>query len=71
MDDDYIYGKNDLFALIIIMKQMLSKEEFSNLIEEIKHNLTNLDMNLKHIKIDKVLDRMGFPLNFSEIKDLD
>ena len=23
MDDDYIYGKNDLFALIIIMKQML------------------------------------------------
>ena len=71
MDDDYIYGKNDLFALIIIMKQMLSREEFNNLIAEIKHNLTNLDMNLKHIKIDKVLDRMGFPLNFEDIKNID
>lgn len=29
MDDEYIYGKDDLFALIIIMKQMLVKEEFS------------------------------------------
>ena len=70
MDDDYIYGKNDLFALIIIMKQMLSLEEFTNLMEEIRHNLANLEMNLHHIKIDKVLDRLGFPINYLEIKNL-
>ena len=70
MDDDYIYGKNDLFALSIIMKQMLSREEFNNLIEEINHNLKNLELNISHINIDKVLDRMGFPINYNEIKDM-
>ncbi len=71
MDDEYLYGKNDLFALIIVMKQMLNKEEFKNMIEEIRHNLENLDLNLHSIKIDKVLDRMGFPKNYLEIKELD
>ena len=67
----YIYGKNDLFALIIIMKQMLSHDEFSNMIEEIRHNFENLSMNLHTIKLDKVLDRMGFPINYYDIKNLD
>ncbi len=71
MDDEYIYGKDDLFSLIIILKQMLSKEEFGNMLEEIKHNLENLDMNLHTIKIEKVLDRMGFPVNYYELKNLD
>lgn len=71
MDDEYIYGKEDSFALIIIMKQMLSKEEFSNLIEEIKHNLENLGMNLHTIDVGKVLDRMGFPKNYYDLKNLD
>ena len=71
MDDEYIYGKEDSFALIIILKQMLSHEEFSNLIEEIKHNFDNLSLNLHTISIDKVLDRMGFPKNYYDLKNLD
>ena len=70
MDDEYIYGKNDVFALIIILKQMLSHEEFSNLIEKIRHNLNNLEMNLHSIKIGKVLDGMGFPRNYYDIKNM-
>lgn len=68
MDDEYIYGKDDLFALVIVLKQMLSDDEFSNFIEEIKHNIDNLEMNLHTIKVDKVLDAMGFPKNYYEIK---
>ena len=71
MDDEYIYGKDDLFALIIIMKQMLFKEEFSNMIEEIKHNLENLKINLHSIKLDKVLDKMGFPNNYYDLKNIE
>ena len=71
MDDEYIYGKEDSFALIIILKQMLSHDEFSNLIEEINHILENLSLNLHTISIDKVLDRMGFPKNYYDIKNLD
>ena len=70
MDDEYIYGKNDVFALVLILKQMLSDEEFSNFIEEIKHNLNNLEMNLHSIKIDKVLDGMGFPKNYYDLKNM-
>ena len=71
MDDEYIYGKNDVFALILVLKRMLSKEEFSNFIEEVKHNIDNLDLNLHSIKIDKVLDNMGFPKNYYELKNID
>ena len=70
MDDEYIYGKNDVYALVIILKKMLSFEEFSNLMEEIKHDLDNLELNLNCIKIDKVLDSMGFPKNYYELKNI-
>ena len=70
MDDEYIYGKNDVFALVIILKQMLNNEEFSNFYEEVKHDINNLEINLHSIKIDKVLDAMGFPNNYFELKNL-
>ena len=35
-----------------------------------KHNLDNLEMNLHSIKIDKVLDGMGFPKNYYDLKNL-
>ena len=66
-NDEYVYGKNDVFALIIIMKSMLKKDEFKNLVLEIKHNIDNLEMNLSSISINKVLDRMGFPVNWEEL----
>ncbi|MBQ9019669.1 MAG: Abi family protein [Bacilli bacterium] len=67
VDDEYVKGKNDLFALIIIMKQLLKKEEFKNMILEIDNILGSLDYNLNTIKIDKILDRMGFPLNWKDL----
>lgn len=66
-NDEYVYGKNDVFALIIIMKEMLKPDEFKNLVLEIKHNIDNLEMNLSSIGINKVLDRMGFPVNWEEL----
>ena len=70
-DGEYIYGINDLYALIIIMKQMLDNDDFINMIEEIKGNLRNLEYNLHTISIDKVLDRMGFPSNWEDIKNIE
>ena len=70
-NDEYIYGKNDVFALIIVMKHMLLYDEFKNLMLEIKHIFDNLKMNLKSIPIEKVYDRMGFPVNWEELIELD
>ena len=70
VNDEYIYGKNDLFALIIIMKQLLTYTEVKNLSIEISHVLENLEYNLRTIPINKVLDSMGFPENWKEIVDI-
>ena len=71
IDDEYVYGKNDLFALLIIIRQLLTSTEVKNLILEIEKVLNNLEYNLKSISIDKVLDRMGFPPNWKEIAGIE
>ena len=69
-DGEYIYGKDDLFALIIILKQLLRPEEFRLLINELSYEIDVLCGKLKVINIGKVLDTMGFPRNFRDILDL-
>lgn len=66
-DGEYIYGKNDLFALIIILKQLLDESDFSMMMREIEYELNHLDGRLNTIHIDKVLSIMGFPVNYKEI----
>ena len=67
MDGDYIYGKNDLFSLIIIFKILLDKKEFRIMMREIEYEIELLDGKIDSISINKVLDRMGFPQNYIEI----
>ena len=69
-DGEYIYGKNDNFALVIMMTQLLTDVEFKNMMTEVKHALDNLEYNLKTININKVLDRMGFPENYYQLVNI-
>ena len=64
---EYIYGKNDLFAIIIILRQMLRRDDFFMLMSEIEYEIQVLSDRLHTITIDKVLDRMGFPKNYGEM----
>jgi len=66
-EDEYIFGINDLFAIIIIMKQLLKEEDFVLMVNEISYELDILDGKLETIEIDKVLVEMGFPTNYKEI----
>ena len=70
-NNEYIYGKTDLFALLIIIKQMLQKEEFKNMSIELENVIETLNYNLSSIKIDKVLNRMGFPLNWKDLAKIE
>ncbi len=70
MNNEYIYGKNDLFSLIIILKDLLKPNEMKTLIIEIKKIIDNLEYNLKTIPINKILDYMGFPSNWEEIENI-
>jgi abortive infection bacteriophage resistance protein len=71
MDGEYIYGKEDLFAAIIILKQLLRSDDFTLLLNEISYELDILEGKLKVIPITKVLDKMGFPENYKELARLD
>ena len=71
MDGEYIYGKDDLFALIIILKRLLREEDFTLLINEFSYEIDILDGKINTIDIEKVLDRIGFPTNYKEIARLD
>ena len=64
------YGKNDLFAIIIICKLMLKKESFDKFIDLIKLDIDNLTEGLSTISIEDVLEEMGFPDNWYDIKDI-
>ncbi len=69
--DEYIFGKNDLFSLVIILKQMLSKEEFNEMIDEINHEVELLDEKVDVVPLESILNRIGFPGNWYKIKELD
>ena len=70
-DGYYLQGKNDLFALIIIMKQMLNNEDFKNMSIELDNIIETLNFNLRTISINKVLNRMGFPDNWKNIASIE
>ena len=67
MDGEYIYGKNDLFAVIIIFKILLNEKNFRLMMKEIEYEIELLDGKIDTIEIDRVLDRMGFPEDYMNI----
>ncbi len=67
LEGEYKYGKNDLFGLIIILKQVLSESKFNALMGELNYELDFLSGKLKTISINDVLEHMGFPTNYREI----
>ena len=71
IDDDFEYGKNDLFALIIILKEMLTKEEFDDMLYQIGYEVDILDGKVDSVSLKVILNKMGFPDNFREIKNID
>lgn len=70
MNGEYIYGKCDLFAVLIILKDMLFQDDFTLLMNEISYEIDRLSGRLKSIEIKKVLDRMGFPNNYKDLARL-
>lgn len=64
----YMYGKNDLFALLITLKIMLSENEFNTLYNKINGRIISLSKNLNIVSINEVLKIMNFPTNWQDIK---
>lgn len=70
-DDHYDYGKNDLFAVVIIMKRMLTKEEFNDFLFQVGYEIDILEGTIKSINPSTILEKLGFPENWRQINDID
>ena len=71
-DDEgiYKYGKNDLFAMTIILKQMLSEAEFTDFIREMEYEINLLDARVNTVSLNSILNRIGFPDNWVDISKI-
>ena len=70
-DDHYNYGKNDLFAVIIIMKRMLTKDEFNDFLFQIGYEIDILESSIKSVPASLILNKIGFPDNWRQITEID
>ena len=66
-NDEYVYGKDDIFAVVIMLKCMLTESDFTDFVNEVSYDLNLLDGRVNIIPQSKILDRMGFPSNWEEM----
>lgn len=60
----YVKGKNDLFALTIVLWKLLNLEENISFNKKLHSSIKELKTNLKTIKVEDVLNKMNFPSNW-------
>lgn len=70
-NDEYIYGINDLYSLVIMFKYMLSKDDFRLLIYELGYEVDTLDGKIDSVSLETILDEIGFPVNWRDILELE
>ncbi len=70
IDDIYEYGKNDLFCLVIMLKFLLREDEFNDLISELRYEVEILDEIVDTVSLESILNKIGFPINWYDIKEL-
>ena len=70
VNDEYEYGKNDIFSVVIILKFMLKDSDFRDFVNEVSYELDLLDGRVDSIPQSKILDIMGFVPNWKEIVNL-
>lgn len=71
INNEYIYGKGDVFSVVIIFKYLLSKDDFRMFMNELSYEIDKLAGKLEVISIDMVLHRMGFPTNYKVLLEID
>ena len=67
VDDQYIYGKNDLFAVVIMLKDLLTEKEFIEFISELGYEIDILDGKINVVPLNLILNEIGFPNNWRDI----
>jgi Abortive infection bacteriophage resistance protein len=65
--EQYSCGKNDLFAVVISLRYLLSDAWYKKFIHELKSVIQKYLKNNSKFKENQFLERMGFPSNWTDI----
>ena len=65
--NQYICGKQDLFAVVIAFRYLLPKEDFLEFKRKLTLEISSVNKNLIHIAGNELLAHMGFPPNWKNI----
>ena len=63
----YINGKNDLFAVVIALKLLLTEEDYNKFHHKLFSRIKSIQSKLKTITVNDVLNAMNFPDNWHDI----
>ena len=63
----YIYGKNDLFSVVITFRYLLPKTDFLLFKKQLLHIFYRYEKRNSNLKLNDLFEYMGFPINWKEI----
>ena len=66
-DGEYLYGKRDLFACLIALKKLLSKNDFRRMKRELATGIQTLNRKLQILTEAEIRHEMGFPANWKDL----
>ena len=67
---EYAYGSNDLFAIMIIFKSLLDKDDFDKMFIKIEKMLADVKQELDYSSYQNLLKFMGFPANYGMLNEI-
>lgn len=63
----YTIGKNDLYAVVIVLKLLLNEEDYKKFHSKLFSRIMSIQSKLKTITLTDVLNAMNFPNNWHDI----
>lgn len=63
----FIYGKNDLFAVVIALRYLIGNDDFKRFKRTLLQLMNNTHKNCPHISKEQLLTNMGFPKTWIDI----
>lgn len=65
--NQYLYGKHDLFSVVIALKYLLSKKAFMGFVRDLSKEIELFSKKCNSLPIEELLESMGFPANWKSI----
>lgn len=70
-NDKHCNGFKDLFSVVIMLKELLEENEFKKFYSDLIDDIEELKNDIKSIKFNEVLNKIGFPENYKDICNIE